>query len=1295
MDQILKLQPHRTMHLQGFDSYGAAAALWGASDTGFSLSGVFRDQGDFAVLVLFQKDDPFGHPRFAYLPDGNFTGLKLDLDIEWQGIQAFESKRWPWIDWAYLNAYDANGNLVQHPLKQLAAGPSDRTGASGVFTLEVGAPTAADRVTLWYQNRAFDYTVQAGAGGTSCIQAMWWQPASSSCEQDMWWQSVSGSCVQAMWWQGDHESCIQAMWWQGNANYTHYVQIQSQSHGWNHIYGVQEDGLNSAGAAQAIAAQINSTDPYCGATVSGAYGNEITVFLKTLIPLTDLVVSSSDGSASATLTMYVHWVQIGGNRYQTREDDMNSAQVAQALAGQINSSDPNCTATVGGAYNNEITIALKSGVAGPISVSSSDGSGTATLSDYVHWAQIGSARYSCNQGALSSAQIAANIAGQIAASDLNCTATAGGAQGNGVMISLRSGVMGPVQVSSSDGSGLATLGDYNHWVQIDTAAYSCAQDGLSAADVATNIANQIAASDPNCTATAGGDQGNEITVALRPGIQGPIPVTSSDGSDGATLTGLSASEVCSNIADQINAVDWSANGPVALSATASENTVTITAEPGADGNAVTFYELHASDNLKFTPATIQLAGGSSDNVLWHVSVDFDALGWTDLTKLWLTFAPALANSTAYTPTEWSVQVTNWTVADPYGVRPLKVAGPGSVRIEEDNPWVARAGYWEDPSFVDPKVPAYWSRGRSIRSAYSAYETRTLTIETHCQSSHDIYLGTWLDSNCGFIQATLDGAAPVALDCYGSGVLARRLLFANVPAGEHSIVLEMTSGKNPASGGWYFYFDYLECAVPGDVPDAPQTRGDLGLSADFDTDHTYKISPQRLIWHLQKLGLVGEVDHYCGVFWWNQRKAVGGQYPRATVTFSGSFADQDVIWVHVGDGAIGKTAFPADTPETIAAHFAYFINATLVGVWAAASGPVLTITCRSTGVNWQYSLSVDTTTAHGAATVTGILNTGAVDPTWVIDPAASQTLNRAFRDWHADYFAALKAAGIGVTVSFSQELVNPPDDPGSGQVWVQRFPGGIPVETDTGFASLKSSMCAFSAAVESYMASAYAEMAGIMAAAVVLPRLQFGEVLWWYIQGATGMAFYDADTAEAALGALGRPLATFLTANDDPSVNGYADANFLRARLGNYVAGIQSAVLAQTPSALFELLWPMDVNDPDRCRLLRYVNLPPAWQSRTGSGFDTVLCEGFQYAGVDHNLDTAKRCAAYPFAEFSWDRAHCRYLMGWYNLAWPWQREYQAAQRTGVPVIKFWAYDHLCLYGWPLPLPKQPSNPSFI
>ncbi|HYW46753.1 MAG TPA: hypothetical protein VE959_28055 [Bryobacteraceae bacterium] len=103
------------------------------------------------------------------------------------------------------------------------------------------------------------------------------------------------------------------------------------------------------------------------------------------------------------------------------------------------------------------------------------------------------------------------------------------------------------------------------------------------------------------------------------------------------------------------------------------------------------------------------------------------------------------------------------------------------------------------------------------------------------------------------------------------------------------------------------------------------------------------------------------------------------------------------------------------------------------------------------------------------------------------------------------------------------------------------------------------------------------------------------------QLASGMAFYDADTTAAATAALGRALATFHTPNDDPSVNGYADANFLAARLKAFADAIRAYVLATYPSASFELLWPMDVNDPDNCKLMRYVNLPATWTARAGSG----------------------------------------------------------------------------------------------
>jgi hypothetical protein len=40
---------------------------------------------------------------------------------------------------------------------------------------------------------------------------------------------------------------------------------------------------------------------------------------------------------------------------------------------------------------------------------------------------------------------------------------------------------------------------------------------------------------------------------------------------------------------------------------------------------------------------------------------------------------------------------------------------------------------------------------------------------------------------------------------------------------------------------------------------------------------------------------------------------------------------------------------------------------------------------------------------------------------------------AFRDWTTDFFNQLKANNMSVVCSFSQELVQPPDNPAGGAV----------------------------------------------------------------------------------------------------------------------------------------------------------------------------------------------------------------------------------------------------------------------
>ena len=124
----------------------------------------------------------------------------------------------------------------------------------------------------------------------------------------------------------------------------------------------------------------------------------------------------------------------------------------------------------------------------------------------------------------------------------------------------------------------------------------------------------------------------------------------------------------------------------------------------------------------------------------------------------------------------------------------------------------------------------------------------------------------------------------------------------------------------------------------------------------------------------------------------------------------------------------------------------------------------------------------------------------------------------------------------------------------------------------------------------------------MDAAGLVPNLQFGEFCWWYFPSGSGMGFYDNETKSLAKTSLGRDLYVFKSADDDPQVNGGADATFLRNRLRDHIAALASAIRTAYPKAQVEVLFPYDVNYPQTVgvhslggRLLRYINFPAEWQ----------------------------------------------------------------------------------------------------
>ena len=165
IEQILKLQPDRTIYLRGFDGNGAAASLCQASPDGFTVYGVFRDMADFCVLFFYDADNIFEHYTVRTLPDFSLSGMVLSFDLHYQGLQPIDSPKFSWIDWAQLDVLTETGVAMQVQLwdhASLVAGTYSV--AQGTFTFSVGdgVCTIYDRLTLFVNNAAFDFVAAGG-----------------------------------------------------------------------------------------------------------------------------------------------------------------------------------------------------------------------------------------------------------------------------------------------------------------------------------------------------------------------------------------------------------------------------------------------------------------------------------------------------------------------------------------------------------------------------------------------------------------------------------------------------------------------------------------------------------------------------------------------------------------------------------------------------------------------------------------------------------------------------------------------------------------------------------------------------------------------------------------------------------------------------------------------------------------------------------------------------------------------------------------------------------------------------
>jgi phage tail sheath gpL-like len=1174
------------MYLRGFDQLGAGAAMHNASPTGFEVSGVFRDPSDFAVVVIWDADDFFNHPTLKYLPDTNFAGVTLQFDATYQNLMPLNCKKFPTIDWPYLDMQFNDGTSKQVQLSnyaQVIANPDPP--ASGTFEIVGPSLQAWDRLTLWYLNIDFDYVVP--------------------------------------------------------------------------------------------------------------------------------------GAPQATLQFYID--------------------------------TPNATYTV----------------------------------------SVGTRNYSYTlQATDTAATLVQNLVNAINA-------------GNGDA---------DVIASAGPGAGQVTL-------------------------------------------TARQDTGDTVTV-------------SATGNGTQQLYAVQASTVARALAAEINAVDYNAvQAPFALSATAKGTSLTITTTSGGyDANFVRLLAVNKTDTLKTSQSLLQLSGGDSTATL-RVNYDFSAnLGAqaSEIRQMWLTLAPRLANAQDFVSQEWNASFANWTVTGPAAVLQLQVPGPQSSWIANTDGACLFTGAW---SVVD----GFYLGGLGALGQTGAQ----VTIQYTSAFQHDFWLATELNATGGTTTAVLDaGAATATVTTTGSGdaVTVRKLLFPQLAPGFHTVTLTVASGT--------LLLDHLIASVP--VTDTPTLAAQTDISAalDYSTDHTYKLPPARILWLMTKLGLHGPINQYIGVFWWNQRTCVGNQPSVAEVTFAGSFVENDQIFLSIGGQVCGKTILAPDTPQTIAQHFADFINAIYVGVWAEVDDDLVRIHNRSTDPAYRYTLMAWVETAAGASgsatadaslgaalvqlsgtfvagdqitlnaggqlctvtvaatdtlatiaqalanavnsnvsasTVLAALTATAgatsvtienatTDPTqscslsvsvvpaagssgaaeiigslqigalgvWQVDPTQNPPLNAGARAWHTDFYQSCAAAGLEVTTSCSMELVNPPGG------FAAEFADGLAVTTDEDFGGLYSTHCAFSAPMLAYHTSVFTWLAQTMAAQGLQPVLQCGEFTWWYfahpapyaefpfyasgnghshfitVNGATythvennpngessadvanaliaavnaapdpyvgasvgsepyivrltpsnasfvpialssdngstsllytgGMAYYDAGTAAAAQTALGRPLMTFYTPDDDPTPNASADAIFLRNRLRDYCTSITSAVKAAVPGTRFEILFPYDVNYPTPMgihnlggQLNNFVNLPPEWSSPGGSGLDRFKLEDLDFGAWCKDLDLVRICQQLP-ADLGWPMNVVSCITPVFRPGYAFMKEVATAREQNYHAITLWAFDHVNLFG---------------
>ena len=765
------------------------------------------------------------------------------------------------------------------------------------------------------------------------------------------------------------------------------------------------------------------------------------------------------------------------------------------------------------------------------------------------------------------------------------------------------------------------------------------------------------------------------------------------------LGGETLFTVAAGIAAAIN------NGSTRFTATSSGATVTVfcngpnaeLALLGSNGNRMSMYGFSQNSVPVWQTTSATFSGGAFPSV-YRVTLNFanlrgitnanpntlQPIPTTNVRKVRWTWAADLQNQ-EFSQTEFQVNVSNWSVV---GTNTLyRFAGQGSRRVEDTNASIAYSGSWqlETGNYSNSKIHSTSTPGDSVTITYS---------ET---SSHLAYLGLRRTDGAPPVTIIVDNgsAQQTTLALAGEDVLIRYPLGTRA-AGSHTVTL-----RHAGNASQTLYFDFLEIAYPSqNLPDLP-ANSQLALATDWDTYHSQSLPAERTAWLINKLGFTGRVNHYVGALWFYEIVRTGTQYASLTVqlqlvgTLENNAAITFILAADQTSLSVGTyteithLVLPDDDNTTIAQAFAALINVGSNLVWANALGNQLTLTARAMGEigNGVGFKLLSATTGFSATQVSTALSGGINGAPYNLAPSVlnntllAQTdfwrtdtslprMNRAARDWHAAYFAAIKSYGMDVVAAFSTELANA--DPSLAAGLAQRYFDGTPVVLNT-----PSIQTNFSPTALAYWRNIYLEMASLQNAAGLVPYLQSGEVQWWYTPlTGVSMPFYDAYTQRQFNSVYGVPMQQIADEKSDPAAYPNEVA-FLPTLIGAYTAAIRSALQAAYPACRFEVLYPNDVNNTTLNRLVNYPSTD--W---TPANLTCLKTESFGFTGsydlvnctMSINTSASK---GFPNSQ----RSH---LVGIGDAWSAWLKEVDIAQSQGLETVVLFALDQYCLIGYPPP-----------